>query len=115
MVSCAKKMEGSQLPPCFRVLREKIRRADLVTGRWISAVESRPPLWKPEEEGWVIKNGKYAIKWFDGPVAPEILDVVENDNEDVGEEDDKLGDESYDDQSDDGDDGEDEQSDDEEE
>ena len=67
----------------------------------------------------VMNDEKYAIKWFDGPVAPEVLDVEANDSEDVGEEDDRLddeySDEGDDEQSDDDDDCEDEENDDEEE
>ena len=45
--------------------------------RWASAIVAHPPDDKPEEFGWTFSNdGKYIIKWFEGPAAPRVLDVT---------------------------------------
>ena len=63
-------MEGSYLPPCLKVLSQKIKRANFVTGKWISAVESIPPSFTPEISGWILENDMDRIKWFDGAMSP---------------------------------------------
>ena len=76
VISCVKNMEGNQLPPCSRVLHEKIKRANLVCSRWKSSLFSTSPPFNPEESGWLLKDGEYRVLWFVGPVAPKTIDLV---------------------------------------
>ena len=66
-----------RLPPCKEVLLLKIERVHLIVRRWASAIAAHPPDDGPEEFGWTFSNdGKYIIKWFEGPAAPRVLDVT---------------------------------------
>lgn len=34
------------------------------------------PTLLPIHFGWILENDSYKIKWFEGDVAPRILDIV---------------------------------------
>ena len=72
--------------PCSSVLLQKIKRSNLVTAMWKNAITSDSYTWCPEENGWVLAESRYAIKWFDGLQVPR--DVCNNIDagEDVEEE-----------------------------
>ena len=76
---CAKKLDGSIMPPCGNVLLQKLKRTHLIT-RWMSATVSQPPDEYPKNSGWVFEDQSYIIKWFEGSTAPKALDVVYDEN-----------------------------------
>lgn len=80
LTAVAKKMDGSLFPPCKKVLVEKINRVNFVTSLWVHATRISPPPFKPEDFGWSLKSGKYAIKWYDGEFSPSIVNITENVN-----------------------------------
>ena len=84
-LSSVKKLEGSSLPPCRKVVLKKIKRTCFVANMWMSSVSVHPPSLDPVNFGWKIVDGHYAIQWYDGDHCPRILDVV---CEDAGENDD---------------------------
>ena len=43
LISNMKKFDGSQLPPCSHVLKEKIKGTKYITGVWLSSVFLSPP------------------------------------------------------------------------
>ena len=57
-ITCIKKFDGSSIPPCSRVLREKMKRTQFVVKRWFSSVEPFQPLLSPLHRGWTLENGK---------------------------------------------------------
>ena len=68
-----KTMKGtdfSNLPPCQSVLLEKINHANLVTHMWKNAILKDSHTWPSEENGWLLENGHYTIKWFSGQQVP---------------------------------------------
>ena len=72
-----KNFTGSLIPPCKEVLLLKIKRVPLIVRRWAQAMVAHPPDDRPEEFGWTFSNdGKYIIKWFEGPKEPRVLDVT---------------------------------------
>ena len=75
-LSNAKKLEGSMMPPCWKVLLQKLRRCQLITRLWLSSVEPHPPDDLPEHFGWILMEGNYKIRWFHGETVPNILDIV---------------------------------------
>ena len=81
-------MEGSYLPPCSRVLFQKVKQANFVTGKWISAVDCSPPPFTPEPSGWVLVNEMYTIKWFDSAISPESIEVICCNENNVNDDDD---------------------------
>ena len=64
------------MPPCQRVLCQKIKRTNLVASRWCAATEPLEPSMSPAEYGWVCEDDKYKIKWFHGEAAPRSLDII---------------------------------------
>ena len=76
-LDAVKKFDSSLMPPCKDVLLLKLKRVNLITRRWASAVRAHPPNDRPEDFGWTLSNdGQYIIKWFEGPAAPRVLDVT---------------------------------------
>ena len=76
-MNCVKKFDSSLIPPCKEVLFLKIKIVHLIVRRWASAIAAHPLDDGPEEFGWTFSNnGKYIIKWFEGPAAPRVLDVT---------------------------------------
>ena len=69
-------MDASSLPPCQRVLREKIARTRYICRLWRSSTFPSPPtVPTPETSGWNLKDNQYKIKWFDGDLAPKAIDI----------------------------------------
>jgi hypothetical protein len=69
-------MDGSFLPPCSNVLREKIKRVNYVTAKWNSSTCIRMPPIAPEESGWILFGTCYRLKWFEGECTPPTLDAI---------------------------------------
>ena len=85
-LSCAKKLDGSMMPPCRAVLLEKLKCMHLITRRWNSTLLPHPPHEVPENSGWKLEDGCYKINWFYGEAAPRSLDVVCNDETERAQE-----------------------------
>eukprot|EP00794_Sanderia_malayensis_P002174 gene2174-2470_t len=75
-ISRVKKLDGSMLPPCSRVLWQKFLRTYYVAKQWISSTEATPPDVQPTDFGWKLDNGCYRLVWFDGETAPTSLEIV---------------------------------------
>ena len=78
---------GSLMPPRKKVLSEKIKRTKFVARKLMTSVDALQPVWYPFDVGWKLDDGKYAVKWYDGEVAPRFLDIVCTD----GSTEDKTG------------------------
>ena len=80
-------MDGSAMPPCYRVLLEN----GICCGFQMTVNSStmpREPAASRADHGWVFDDdGKYRIKWFDGETAPRSLDIILNNVIDEEEED----------------------------
>jgi len=77
LFSYAKKFDGSFLPPCAAVLREKIKRVNHVTAKWVYSTASVIPDLPPEDSGWITDQANmYRLKWFEGDMTPKALDVI---------------------------------------
>ena len=63
-LTCAKKLDGGMLPPCQRVLTQKLKRVRLISRRWASSILAHPPY------------DTYKISWYEGDATPPVLDVV---------------------------------------
>ena len=64
------------MPPCQKVLQQKIERVRLITRRWVSSARAHPPHDNPEDFGWILsEDGSYKVKWFGGNVAPSALEI----------------------------------------
>lgn len=88
-LSFKNKLDGSYLPPCHRVLLEKIRRTKYITAMWQAAADAEPPAVNPDSSGWILIEELYRPLWFKGEALPKVVDVTyceEDDDEDEGEE-----------------------------
>ena len=75
-INCVRKMDGSCLPPCLSVLKQKILRTKFISHIWFSAFLPDPPSLSPEDYGWTLEDNCYRIKWFDGDATPAAIDMV---------------------------------------
>ena len=66
------------LPPCSRVLLQKIKRTQLITRLWLAAIEQTPPPEIPENNGWELDDIGYKILWFKGTATPNIVVVMDS-------------------------------------
>ena len=56
------------MPPCSKVLRQKIKLTSFVATKWFSSTEPFQPQLSPVDYGWKFEDGKYKINWFDGEI-----------------------------------------------
>ena len=57
----SKKLDGSSLPPCHRVIEKNIERAFYVSKMWMSSVLPHPPQLSPLDFGWELTpDGHYS-------------------------------------------------------
>ena len=75
-MSCAKKLDVSMMPPCERVLLNKIRRTKFVAKLWMSSIEASPPNNSPLDFGWKLVDRNYQLLWFEGDLRPSSLDIT---------------------------------------
>lgn len=77
----AKKLDSSIMPPCSKVLYQKINRCIYVASIWLNSLRSEPTNRLPNDFGWLLdQDNTLSIKWFDGDVAPKIIEVVKDDS-----------------------------------
>ena len=86
LVKQMKAVDSTSLPPCKKVLLEKIKRVAYITQIWRNAILGCHNFDSPTSSGWVFKDGSYRIHWFDGDVAPRVIDVVQDDTIEDGKE-----------------------------
>ena len=86
VINSVRKFDWSSLPPCSRVLWQKVLRTNYIAGKWLSAWQQHPPSYSAEESRWELVNANYKIKWFDGAVAPKIVDIIFTEDDGVVEE-----------------------------
>ena len=80
-ISCAKKMDGSSLPPCSPDILQKLRRTNYCSV-WLNAHKASPPTFLPSECGWVLQDDCYRLKWYDGEASPTTVeDICHDDSE----------------------------------
>ena len=75
-------MDASTLPPCSRVLAEKVKRVNYICNIWCNATLANPPNLLPENCGWVLEDNAFRIKWFEGDMSPTDVEVICQDQED---------------------------------
>ena len=92
-ITCVKKFDGTSIPPCSKVLRQKMRQTIFITKRWFSSVNAFEPSLSPLNHGWTLEDGKYIINWYNGESALKSLDIVLKESGDL--EDDENEDNFY--------------------
>ena len=65
-------VDPAMLPPCFKVLKEKLKQTNLIAHRCLYSFNLTDP-WNPLEHGWIHCDGKLCLKWFEGDAIPKDL------------------------------------------
>jgi len=68
-----KKIKASDLcclPPCQRVLQQKLLRTNFVAYVWKHTRESKPVAFGPDGDGWELDDRRLKIVWFTSQNAP---------------------------------------------
>ena len=55
---------------------QKVKRTNLVVGKWLSSTNTSMPELNPESCDWYLDDGQYKIKWFRGNASPSIIDIT---------------------------------------
>ena len=84
-ISCVKSLDGSAMPPCARVLLQKLKRTNYISNQWLASIVSDPPHMSPLDYGWKLEEEGYKIQWYEGNASPSSLDIVcrEDDSDEV--------------------------------
>ncbi|XP_077862898.1 uncharacterized protein LOC144345214 [Saccoglossus kowalevskii] len=61
------------MPACKTFLLYKIKRANFVASMWKNANLPERCRFQPEDNGWVMQDGLYHIKWFEGEQVPQSV------------------------------------------
>lgn len=80
-IDSLKKLDGSALPPCSRVLLQKIKRTHLIAMRWHSATQAEQNSLSPLLSGWKDEDDSYRILWVEGDISPKALDVLSSEED----------------------------------
>ena len=73
--------DASMLPPCMKVLEQKVKRANYISYMWKHAHLANPTKdLNPCESGWLLVDDRYALKWFEGEQIPQNVAVSIDDN-----------------------------------
>ena len=64
------------MPPCERVLLNKIRRTKVVAKIRMSSIEASPPNDSLLDFGWKLVDRNYQLLWFEGDLSPSSLDIT---------------------------------------
>ena len=70
------RMDSSSLPPCSKVLYEKLKRSSYVARLWKNCLLSDAQWQDVLSFGWKMEGRYYGIQWFVGDSAPKIVNVV---------------------------------------
>ena len=94
-LSKIKGMNPSDMPPCWITLVNKVNRVNCVAYLWKNAPTRNPSDLDPVEHGWLLKENKYVINWYDGKEGTSIpsdemdeFHVCPSDESDDNDEDD---------------------------
>ena len=68
-----KTTDSSLLPPCKAALTEKLKRVNLVASVWKNANKLDPYFLDPKQNGWILDNSTYKMKWFTGLQIPHSV------------------------------------------
>ena len=74
-----KKLDSSIMPPCSKVLHQKIKRCIYVASISTNSLRTEPTPHLPTSFDWMLdEDGTYCIKWFEGDLAPKTVEVVKD-------------------------------------
>jgi hypothetical protein len=79
-------VDGSALPPCRDVLRQQVLQTNFVCSIWNNANKGKLVQYPPEQNGWILEDGKYSLRWFDGDMVPSTLEEIITQDEETQED-----------------------------
>ena len=80
LLSVSHKFDGSSLPPCKKVLVQKMKRCNFVTQLWKSSFQPCELDAPPVEHGWRLEEDQYTIHWYDGECRPPLSEICQENN-----------------------------------
>ena len=80
-------MEGSFLPPCPSVLKQKANRTNHIAGKLLSSWTRHPPISNPLNYRWELSNRHWKVKWFEGDIATTSVELITADESNVVDDD----------------------------
>lgn len=70
------RFDSTQLPPCWKSLKQKIFRTIYVTSMWQNATEANCVNFLPEQCGWTVNDNKIEPLWFEGDPTPLLVEDI---------------------------------------
>ena len=75
-ISRGKKLDGSMLLPCSRILWEKTRRTYCIAQLWMTSISPFPIELEPTDYGLQLEDNCYRIQWYKGESSPRALEII---------------------------------------
>lgn len=72
-LNAIKGINPSSMPPCSKVLLNKLKRSNYVASLWKKAASQNPCQSTPAGNGWVLVDNTYTIDWYDGDQLPKDI------------------------------------------
>ncbi|XP_054725586.1 uncharacterized protein LOC129235656 [Anastrepha obliqua] len=79
--------DSSTLPPSQAELTQHLLRTKYIATIWKNAHKKILSYLRPETCGWILVEGKYTFKWFDGPQLPSTIQDIIDPGTNEGDED----------------------------
>ncbi|CAG5058841.1 unnamed protein product [Parnassius apollo] len=80
------KLEATSFPPCFRELKQHMKRSTYIAQIWCNAYKQIPSTLLPISYGWIFNDGRYDFDWFHGEECPQKVSDITEPDEESGEE-----------------------------
>ena len=71
-----KRFDSTQLPPCWKSLKQKVLRTIYVNSMWQNATEANCINFSPEQCGWTVNDNKIKPLWFEGDPTPLLVEDI---------------------------------------
>ena len=88
LLRCTNNFDSNAIPPCAKVLYQKILRTIFVARRWTSSTFTGHND-DPVQFGWIIEDDRYSFLWFEGDSRPTVDAVCLAEDVDANEEEDQ--------------------------
>lgn len=82
ILKITKSLDGRSMPPCERVLLQKVKRLQYISTIWSNATMAIPSKHNPLDFGWQLDDNRLVPLWFEGEQTPNsITEIICNEIE----------------------------------
>lgn len=71
-----KSLDSRRMPPCERVITQKVKRLKYICNIWSNATSAQPSNLDPTNFGWLLSDDKLVPLWFDGDAVPNSISEI---------------------------------------